>query len=55
MSCSSEKEDPLPIKTVEELALESLARTSGITYSIANGGSIRRNNLDESRFLMGLP
>lgn len=37
MSCSSDKEDPLPIKTVEELALESLAGTSGITYSIANG------------------
>lgn len=50
MSCSSEKEDPVPVKTAEELAIESLAGTSGTTYSIANGGSIRRNNLDESRF-----
>jgi hypothetical protein len=54
ISCSSEKEDPIPAKTAEELAIESLAGTSGTTYSIANGGSIRRNNLDESRFYVGL-
>ncbi len=53
MSCSSEKEDPIPAKTAEELAIESLAGTSGTTYSIANGGSIKRNNLDESRFFDG--
>lgn len=53
MSCSSEKEDPIPVKTAEELAIESLAGTSRTTYSIANGGSIRRNNLDESRFFDG--
>ena len=38
MSCSSEKEDPIPAKTAEELANESLAGTSGTTYSISNGG-----------------
>lgn len=53
MSCSSEKEDPIPVKTAEELAIESLAGTSRTTYSIANGGCIRRNNLDESRFFDG--
>jgi hypothetical protein len=53
ISCSSEKEDPIPVKTGEELAIESLAGTSETTYSIANGGSIRRNNLDESRIFDG--
>jgi hypothetical protein len=50
-SCSSDKKDTEPKKkSPEELAVEKLAGTSATTYSINNGGSIKRNNFDETVF-----
>jgi hypothetical protein len=47
LSCSSEKEDR-PKKSPEQIAVETLAGASGISYSISNGGSLKRNNFDET-------
>lgn len=46
MSCG-EKVEP---QTPEDLALEKLAGTSGITYSLGSNGYVKRNQTDESRF-----
>jgi hypothetical protein len=51
VSCAPGDGDADPKKkSPEELAVEKLAGTSGISYSINNGGSIRRNSFDESVF-----
>lgn len=51
ISCGEEVEPQTPqIPSGEKLAVEKLAGTSGITYSLGNNGYIKRNQADESKF-----
>lgn len=51
VSCGEEvKPQTSQVPSIEKLALEKLAGTSGITYSLGNNGYIKRNQADESRF-----
>uniref|UniRef100_UPI0040483CD2 hypothetical protein n=3 Tax=Algoriphagus sp. TaxID=1872435 RepID=UPI0040483CD2 len=53
-SCGEKKEEPTPPqKTPEELALEKLSGTQGITYSLGTAGYVKRNQIDESQFYPG--
>ena len=54
-SCGDKKEEPAaPQKTPEELAIEKLSGTLGITYSLGTAGYVKRNQIDESQFYPGL-
>lgn len=48
ISCKEKKDDPTPSKTTEQLAVEDLAGTSSITWTIAGGGSVVRDGRSET-------
>jgi hypothetical protein len=41
-------DDPAPQKTPEELAIEDLAGSSSITWTVAGGGTVTRDNRSET-------
>jgi hypothetical protein len=47
-SCKNKKEDPAPIKTPEQLAIEDLAGESSLTWTVANGGTVTRDGRSET-------
>lgn len=42
------KDDPTPSKTPEQLAIENLAGESSLTWTVAGGGSVTRDNQSET-------
>jgi len=50
-SCGEKKEEPTPPqKTPEELAIEKLSGTQGISYFLGTSGYVKRNQVDESQY-----
>ncbi len=47
-SCKNKKEEPTPVKTPEQLAIEDLAGESSLTWTVANGGSVTRDGRAET-------
>ncbi|SDY99501.1 MULTISPECIES: hypothetical protein [Rhodonellum] len=48
ISCKEKKDEPTPSKTTEQLAIEDLAGTSSIAWTIAGGGSVVRDGRSET-------
>lgn len=48
------KDDPTPSKTPEELAIQDLAGESSLTWTVAGGGSVTRDNRSETNIYQNL-